>query len=47
MENNVSTELVEHKVKLKDFLEGAEGELIKLQDFEQTKEGLVLIAKKI
>lgn len=44
--NNVSTEVGEQKVKLKEVLKGAKGELIILQDFEQTKESLIEVAKK-
>ena len=40
------TEIVPHKVKLKEVLKGSEGELIVLQDFEQTKETLVEVARK-
>ena len=43
---NESKELVEHKVKLKEVLKGAEGELVVLQDIEQTKESLLEVAKK-
>ena len=41
-----SKEVVEHKIKLKEVLKGSEGELVILQDIEETKESLQLIADK-
>lgn len=41
-----TTDIAEHKVKLKEVLKGSEGELIILQDFDQTKESLLAIANK-
>lgn len=42
----MSSEIQEHKVKLKQVLKGSKGELIILQDFDQTKESLVAMADK-
>lgn len=39
-------DIQEHKVQLREIIKGSEGELIILQDFNQTKENLVKVADK-